>query len=89
MLKWPNSMIADGSDRRTIIAIVNHVAAGNHRLSQASTAARMNVQVIQFGERKREPEMAPSYSISDNSTGLGSYGLYHIETNTLEISQST
>jgi hypothetical protein len=45
----------------------------------------MVVQVIQLGERKREPEVAPSYSISDNSTGLGSYGLHHIETNTLEI----
>jgi hypothetical protein len=39
MLKWPNSMIAGKSDRRTMTAIVNHVAAGNHRFSQVEGAA--------------------------------------------------
>jgi hypothetical protein len=39
MLKWPNSMIAAESDRRTMPTIVNHVAAGNHRFSQVEGAA--------------------------------------------------
>jgi hypothetical protein len=32
MLKWPNWMIAGGSDRRTMEAIVNHIRRENHRL---------------------------------------------------------